>query len=150
MEESYCAGGSRGICCIRNTPCPLSPCGSDQQSCPEPPFSLKLSCVFPTQTTSPSNCCHSFDSTVILISPWGSESDALLVVNSKHERIIINAIIKLITDVKKKQQLFNKTYFTRLKLSKRPRDIYMFWSGKECKNHTDDSKSHQAWTACCS
>lgn len=43
---------------------------------------------------------------------------------------------------KKPQQLFNKTYFRRLKLSKRPRDIYMFWSGKECKitlmmaNHT--------------
>lgn len=34
---------------------------------------------------------------------------------------------------KKKQQLFNKTYFRRLKLSKRPRDIYMFWSGKGCK-----------------
>lgn len=42
----------------------------------------------------------------------------------------------------KKQQLFNKTYFIRLKLPKGPRDIYMFWSGKECKirlmtaNHT--------------
>lgn len=49
--------------------------------------------------------------------------------------------MKLIMNVKK-QQLFNKTYFIRLKLPKRPRDIYMFWSGKECKiilmaaNHT--------------
>lgn len=109
---------------------------------PRATFFLKLNCFFPTQTTPPLNCCHGFDSTVILISPWGSESDALLVVNSKHERIIINAIIKLITNVKKPQQLFNKTYFTRLKLSKRPRDIYMFWSEKECKitlmtaNHT--------------
>lgn len=31
------------------------------------------------------------------------------------------------------QQLFSKTYFIRLKLPKRPGDIYMFWSGKECK-----------------
>lgn len=42
----------------------------------------------------------------------------------------------------KKQQLFNKTYFIRLKLPKTPRDIYVFWSGNECKiilmtaNHT--------------
>lgn len=32
-----------------------------------------------------------------------------------------------------KQQLVNKTYFIRLKLPKRPRDIYVFWSGKEWK-----------------
>lgn len=124
-------------CCSWNTPC-----ASDQQSCPEPAFLLKLNCFFSTQTRFDFSCCHSFNSTVILISPWGSESGALLVVNSKHERIIINAIIKLITNVKNTQQLFNKTYFMRLKLSKRPRDIYMFWSGKGCEitlmtaNHT--------------
>lgn len=148
MKESYCPGGSQGMqprsssspAAAGTHPVPLSPRGRDQQSWPEPSFPFKVNCFFSTQTIFAFHCSHSFDSTIILTSPWGSESDALLVVNSRHERIIINAIIKLITNVKK--QLFNKTYFTRLKLSERPRDIYMFWSGKECKitlrtaNHT--------------
>lgn len=113
--------------------------GCDQLSCPEPSSSFLKLFLFSTNhfcfQLLPRLWLHCY-----LISPSGSESDALLVVNSKHERIIINAIIKLITNVKKnpndssiKPTLWDESF---------PRDPEMFWSGKECRiplttaNHT--------------